>query len=441
MRVLFLHNNFPAQFRELARALAQDPNNEVVYGTKHTDPVQLAGVRKVNYAPTREPHPDVHHYVRSYESAVLHGQAVVRMALQLKQAGFEPDVVCSHSGWGNGMFIKDVFPKTKLLSYFEWFCNAEGADADFDPAYPLNMDDYLRIRASNAPMLVDLYSSDRGISPTYWQRSQFPTEFHDKITVLHDGVDTNYFYPEPGAKLVLPEYGLDLSHVDELVTYVSRGMDAYRGFPQFMEAIARLTERRPNCHVVIVAGDRVAYGPAAPKGNSFKDIMLEKLPSLDLSRVHFAGTMPYGHYKQVLRASKVHVYLTRPFVLSWSLMESLSSGCVVVASDTAPVREVIQDGVNGFLVDFFSPDKIADRIEDALIHQTDLQPMREKARQTALDRYALSTLLPQHIQLLEELAGPMKDSPAKVTQPIAKSAKPAKPAKSKSAPSKGFGRV
>ncbi|MBW4654980.1 MAG: glycosyltransferase family 4 protein [Kaiparowitsia implicata GSE-PSE-MK54-09C] len=424
MRVLFLHNNFPAQFRELAAALAKDPKNQVVYGTKHTDPVQIAGVSKVNYAPSREPHAEIHHYIRNYESAVLHGQGVVRMGLQLRDAGFVPEVVCSHSGWGNGMFIKDVFPEAKLLSYFEWFNHATGTDADFDPAYPLTADDRLRIRASNAPMLVDLYSSDRGISPTYWQRSQFPPEFHNKIDVMHDGINTTYFHPEPGAKLVLPNYNLDLSDVDEVVTYVARGMDAYRGFPQFIEAIAHLTERRPNCHVVIVAGDRIAYGPNPPKGNSFKDIMLEKF-SLDLNRVHFAGTMPYGDYKQVLRASKVHVYLTRPFVLSWSLMEALSSGCLVVASDTPPVREVIEDGVNGLLVDFFSPKKIADRIEEALTHPEEMQALRQRARQTIVDRYDLVTLLPQQIQLLKELAG---IAPTTATKNVAKASK-----------SKGFG--
>lgn len=405
MNILFLHNNFPAQYRELARVLAADPNNIVVYGTKHTDDsVQLAGVKKVNYQPSREPTPGIHHYVRSYENSVLHGQAVYRLGDQLRAAGFVPDVVCSHAGWGNGMFIKDVFPETKLLSYFEWFGHATGTDADFDPAYPLQPDDYPRIRAKNASLLIDLYSCDRGLSPTRWQQAQLPPEFQPKVEVLHDGVDTDYFFPDPEQKINFPELNLDLSDVDEIVTYVSRGMDLYRGFPQFYGAIAQLIERRPNCHVVIVAGDRVAYGNAAPAGyNSFKDVMLEKMP-IDLSRVHFVGTLPYGYYKLILRASAVHVYLTRPFVLSWSFMEALASGCLVVASDTPPVREVATDGDNALLVNFFDVDGICDRIEYALTHQRELQPIRERARQTIIERYAQKDLLPQHIALIRRLA-------------------------------------
>jgi len=400
MNVLFLHNNFPAQFLHLSQKLAADPKHTVVFGTKHAEDVQLAGVRKVPFVPSREVNPNTHHYVRNYESAVLHGQAVFRLAEQLKAAGFVPDVVCAHSGWGAGMFIKDIFPQAGLLSYFEWFGRAHGSDVDFDPAFPVTLDEVLKIRAGNAPMLVDLYSCDRGISPTRWQRDQFPSEFHDKITVLHDGVDTDYFFPDPGLKLVLPD--LDLSHVDELVTYVSRGMDSYRGFPQFMQAIAHVLERRPKCHVAIVAAERVAYGPALPDGKSYKQAMLEQVP-LDLSRVHFLGNLPYGLYKLVLRASSAHIYLTRPFVLSWSFMEAMASGCLIVASDTPPVREMMQDGVNGLLANFFSPTEIGDRVCEALEHPEKMQPLRDNARQTIVEHYAQSLLLPKQVQLLEKL--------------------------------------
>lgn len=403
MNVLFLHNNFPAQFRELARFLACNPKNKVVYGTKHTDNVQLEGVHKVNYAPTREPRADIHHYVRSYENAVLHGQAVYRLALDLRKAQFVPDIVCSHAGWGNGLFIKDAFPEAAQLSYFEWFHHARGTDADFDPAYPLDLDDHLRIRAGNAALLTELYSCDRGLSPTHWQHSQLPPEFQSKVTVLHDGVDSDYFYPDPEQKIVFPELGVDLSEAEEIVTYVSRGMDLYRGFPQFVEAIAHLLHERPQTHVVIVAGDRIAYGPSAPEGHtSFKSVMLEKFP-LDPNRVHFLGTMPYGFYKLVLRASSVHVYLTRPFVLSWSFMEAMSSGCLLVASDTPPVREMVKDGESALLVDFFNPKQIAKRIAYALDHQNKLRPLREKARQIIIDRYDLKAMLPQHEALMQQV--------------------------------------
>ncbi|MFB2833544.1 glycosyltransferase family 4 protein [Floridanema evergladense] len=402
MKILFLHPNFPAQFRHVATALAKDPNNQVLFGTKFENPEwQIPGVRKVLFKPSREARPETHHYVRFLENGVLHGQAVFRIAEQLKAEGFVPDIVYGHSGWGPTLFIKDAFPNAKLKCYFEWFYHAIGSDADFDPADPLSVDDMARIRIKNTPILVDLYSCDWGISPTYWQRSQFPKEFQSKISVLHDGVDTEYFKPNPGAKLVLPN--VDLSEVDEIVTYVARGMEPYRGFPEFIESIAYLQEHRPNTHVVIVGSDRVCYGKALPDGETYKNYMLKKVP-LDLSRVHFVGSLPYGLYLKVIQASQVHVYLTRPFVLSWSMIESMSAGCLVIGSDTPPVQEVISDGENGLLVDFFAPKQIADRISEVLDHPTRMAQLRQKARETALERYSLEMLLPGHIQLIKDVA-------------------------------------
>jgi glycosyltransferase involved in cell wall biosynthesis/parvulin-like peptidyl-prolyl isomerase len=403
MRILFLHPNFPAQFRHLAAAIAQDSRHQVVFGTTRREG-RLPGVTKMIYSPKREARPETHHYVRPLENAVIQGQAVYRMAEQLKARGFVPDVVYGHSGWGPTLLMKDIFPKAKLLCYFEWFYHAHGTDADFDPNEPLTADDEARIRLKNAPILVDLYSCDRGLSPTYWQRQQFPLENHSKITVRHDGVDTNFFRPQPGAKLVLPRLNLDLSHVEELVTYVGRGMEPYRGFPQFIEAIYLLQQRRPQCHVVIVGEDRVAYGKSLPDGKTYKQLMLEKFP-LDLSRVHFTGHLPYEEYLKVLQASSAHVYLTRPFVLSWSMLEALSTGCLVVGSSTAPVTEVIQDGVNGLLANFFSPEEIANRIEEALKDRDRMNQIRTKARQIIQERYDLSLLLPQHLQWIGQDMG------------------------------------
>lgn len=400
MRILFLHPNFPAQFRHLAVALGKDSNNQVVFGTARKEG-SLPGVYKAIYAPSREAHPQTHHYVRPLESAVLQGQAIYRLGNQLKAQGFIPDVVYGHSGWGPTLFVKDIFPNAKLLCYFEWFYHAHGSDADFDPADPLDADAEARIRIKNAPILIDLYSCDRGLSPTDWQRQQFPPEFQNKIKVHHDGIDTQFFQPQPGAKLFLPRINLDLREVPEIVTYVARGMEPYRGFPQLIETVALLQKKRPQCHVVIVGENRVAYGKSLPNGKTYKDLMLEKVP-LDLNRVHFTGLLPYPEYLQVLQASSVHLYLTRPFVLSWSMLEALSTGCLIVASNTAPVTEMIQDGVNGLLVDFFSPEEICDRIEEALDNPEQMAQIRAQARETILERYDLAQLLPQHLQWIQE---------------------------------------
>ena len=395
MNILFLHPNFPAQFRHLVTALAKNSQNKVVFGTKREEG-SISGVLNAIYTPSRQARRETHHYVRNLENAVLQGQAVYRLAEQLKKERFIPDVVYGHSGWGPTLFIKDIFPKAELLCFFEWFYHAHGTDADFDPKEPLTADDEARIRIKNTPMLTDLYSCDRGLSPTYWQRQQFPPEFHNKITVRHDGVDTNYFHPKPGAKLVLQNKNLDLSEVDEIVTYVARGMEPYRGFPQFMEAVSILLKKRPNCHVVIVGDDRVAYGRSLPEGESYKKLMLDTY-DYDLARLHFTGSLPYSQYLQVIQASSVHVYLTRPFVLSWSMLEVMSTGGLVLGSKTPPVEEVIEDGVNGLLVDFFAIDRIVERIEEVLDHPDKMANLRVKARETIQEKYDLSRLLPEHI--------------------------------------------
>ena len=397
-KILFLHPNFPGQFRHLATALGQNSNYQVVFGTNRQEGT-IPGVFKAVYQPSRDVNPQTHYYVRNLEKAVLTGQAVYKIAEQLKAQGFVPDIVYGHSGWGPTLFIKEIFPKAEILCFFEWFYHACGSDADFDPSEPLSVDDQCRIRIKNAPILIDLYSSDRGLTPTNWQLQQFPPEYRSKMSVCHDGINTNFFQPNPGAKLVLARINLDLSHIEELVTYVGRGMEPYRGFPQFMEAVALIQQRRPHTHIVVVGEDRVAYGKTLPDGKTYKQLMLEKL-DLDLSRLHFTGRIPYDEYLQVLQASSAHIYLTRPFVLSWSMLEAMSTGCLVIASSTSPVLEVIKDGKNGLLVDFFSPEEIAQKVDTALDNPGDMMSIRTKARKTIIQNYDLDTLLPKHLDWL-----------------------------------------
>jgi len=404
MRVLFLHNNFPAQYRYIASAFAAEPSNVVVYGTMNAEG-SLPNVRKALYKPSRQPHQSTHHYIRNYEEAVLNGQAVYRLGLDLKRQGFEPDIVCGHSGWGPTLFVKDLWPRARLLPYFEWFYRGRGSDADFLEPNSLSEDDLCRIRARNAPILVDLAQADAGVCPTEFQRAQFPEIFKPKLVRLFDGIDTNFFAPEKGARLKLDELGIDIGDDDEVVTYATRGMEPYRGFPQFMRAAALLMERRPKLRVIVTGTDRVAYGRQLPPGETWKQRMLAELGArLDAARLHFTGSLPYGQYRQVLRVSAAHVYLTVPFVLSWSLMESLSCGCLVVASDTAPAREVIEDGVTGLLADFFSPEAIAARVEEALDDPARMAAIRANARELILQRYALSKLLPMQMKLIRDVA-------------------------------------
>ena len=401
MKILLMHPNFPAQFLNLCLALGPHPDFEIVYLTAKKE-MELPGVRKVYFESSRTPHPETHPALHTVESAVLQGQAAYRAAMDLKRSGFVPDIVMGHSGWGSTLYMKDLFPQAALIGYFEWFYHSHGADLDFDPAATLTAEGEMRTRTINVPFLLDLTACDAGISPTLWQKQQFPQEFQGKIWACHDGVQTERYVPSPGKKICFPDLGIDLSSASEVVTYVGRGMETYRGFPQFMQAMAQVLRHRPDCHVVVVGAERIAYGGRKPDGyESYKEWAKNEV-NLDWSRVHFTGLLPRNRYLEVLQASSVHVYLTVPFVLSWSMMEAMSAGCLLVASDTPPVREIAEDRKNALLVDFFDVSALAGRVEEALARQGDFAGIRAAARQTILDRYNWRNLLPQQVAFLNQ---------------------------------------
>lgn len=403
MRILFLHRSFPGQFRYLANVLARDPDNEVVFLTT-SRAGDIPGVNKVVYEPAREVHPGVHPYLKGMERAVLYGQAAYRAAAGLKRQGFVPDVICAHSGWGPSLFMGDVFPQAPLVGYYEWYYRARGSSFGFDPRLPLTGDNETEIRVKNAPILLDLAACAAGISPTRWQQSQFPRELRPKIHVLHDGIDTVFFRPGADRERTLPRLGLDLAAMEEIVTYVATGMEPLRGFPEFMAALALLQKRRPRLHAVIVGEDRVEYDAPRPDGRTYREAALSE-HDFELSRLHFTGRLGFDEYRRVLAASSVHVYLTYPFILSWSMLEAMAAGCTVVGSDTAPVREVVRNGENGLLADFFSPQDIAARVEEALDDPDKRRKMGETARETIMAGYDARKLLPQQAVLLKAAAG------------------------------------
>ena len=408
MRILLIHPNFPSQLRSIAAVLASNPTHEVAFLTM-AEVGEMQGVRKIVYKPKREPAPQTHHYIRPFEGSVLQGQAAYEVMLGEKQRGWIPDLIFGHAGWGPTLFMKDLFPRTPLALNFEWYYHSRGTDCDFDPSEPVTADDEARIRIKNACLLSELASADAGLCPTRFQYDQYPPHLRQRLIISHEGIDTNFFRPDPDEKLILPQptpdnpdNKLDLSAHPEIVTYATRGMEPYRGFPQFIEAAHLLLQQRPNVQIVIAGDDRVAYGKAAPEGTTYKKMMLEKFP-LDEERVHFVGSLPYGEYVKLLKCTTAHVYLTRPFVLSWSMLEAMSCEGLVVGSDTAPVQEVITNGINGLLVDFFRPDQLAQTLNNVLDRPRDFDLIRKKARETVLARYDLGSCLQQRLAWLSSL--------------------------------------
>ena len=402
MNLLFIHQNMPGQFKHLAPAMAAEAANRVAFITKRTD-VSMARVRRIDYTPTRGAHVSTHQYVRLYENCVLHGQQVARLCLDLAREGFQPDVIVAHPGWGEALFVKDVFPRSPLLNYCEYYYHGRGADVGFDPAEPAGIDTICRARARNANLLLSLEACDRGWSPTEWQRSRHPDAFLPKISVVHDGIDTRMVCPNPGAGFTLPD-GRRLTQDDEVVSYVARNLEPYRGFPSFMRALPEVLRRRPEAQIVIVGGDEISYGQPPAGGRSWRETMLEEVGGLDPMRVHFLPRVPYTEFLNLLQIATVHVYLTVPFVLSWSCLEALAAGCVVVGSRTSPVTEVIEHERNGLLVDFFAPQEIAERVIDVLQNRGRMEELRRRARETVLARYDLARCLPEQMRLIRSLA-------------------------------------
>lgn len=401
MKILFIHQNFPAQFRLVAETLAADPSHEV-RAIGSSTAVALPRVGLTSYALPGGTLEWTHPFGRIFDLECRRAEQVMYVCAQLKETGFVPDTVVVHTGWGEALPIRTLFPSARIVAYCEMFYREEGGDAGFDPdtTPPLALDALVGLRTRNASGLISLVEADIGISPTVWQQRTYPPEFRDKIHVAHDGIDTQRARPDYAARLTLPG-GEVVRKGDDIVTFVSRNLEPLRGYHIFMRAIGAVLAERPRARVLIVGGDQVSYGSSPPEGRSWKEIFLEEVRgSVDLARIHFLGRLDYERYLRVLQVSAVHVYLTYPFVLSWSLLEALSAECAVVASATPPVQEVVNDA-NGRLVDFFDVEGLAATILDILGAPRRFADMRREARRTILDRYDRRLCVPALIRLFQ----------------------------------------
>ncbi|MBC5785622.1 glycosyltransferase [Ramlibacter sp. USB13] len=403
-RFLFIHQNFPAQFVHVARALAQRGHEVVALGIEGR-PVE--GVRFLRYevkAPQRRP---VDPVMGDFETKAIRSQACAAAMERLKAEGFRPDIIVAHPGWGEAMFCKDVFPQARLVVFAEFFYNAEGADYLFDPEF--SRDTVMaraRLRIKNTVHLHALNAADTIYSPTRWQRDRLPPEYRARTQVMFDGIDTRVAAPNPDAWIQLAKAGVRLARGDEVITFVNRNLEPYRGFHVFMRALPEILERRPNAHCVIVGRDAVSYGSPPAGGGTWREAMLREVGArLPKGRVHFLGGLPYADYLRVLQVSACHVYLTYPFVLSWSCMEALSTGCTVVASRTGPVEEVITDGVTGRLFDFFDVPELSRSVIDVLENPEAHAHLGRNARESMQRTYDIERCLAGQMSIVAPRLG------------------------------------
>lgn len=399
MRILFVHQNFPGQFVHLAPALQARGHTVVALTRKDND--RKISIPNVKY-PFKEP--EMRGLGASYVKFANRGAAAAAAADKLRREhNFVPDLIVGHGGWGELLFLREVWPTAKVISYVEFFYRTTGLDVGFDPEFGSgDLGTRIRVASRQPQLLHTLAMADIGIAPTHWQASTFPDVLQDMINVIHDGVDTDYVKPDDQAEFTVPGGGPTLRPGDEVLTFVNRNLEPYRGYHTFMRALPDVLAARPEAQVVIVGREGQSYGQA-PKEGTWKQIFLDEVKDrLDLARVHFTGPLPYPEYVKMLQVSRVHAYLTYPFVLSWSMLESMAAGVHLVGSATAPVEEVLEDGVNGQLVDFFDVAGWSKAITAGLASPTSFDHLREGARRTVLERYDLKTVcLPRMIEFVE----------------------------------------
>ncbi|PPQ14336.1 glycosyl transferase family 1 [Bradyrhizobium sp. AC87j1] len=403
MKVLFVHNNFPAQYRNIAAALARESCFELVAVGGPTSS-SMPSVRLIRYALPEADVSRTHPFARRFDVECRRAEQVLYSISSLATSGFTPDLILAHPGWGETLPLRTIFPKARLLVYCEFFYGPEGRDIGFDPEFPMpGLDGHIGLQLKNATTLLALEDCEMGISPTSWQHSTFPKHYQGKIEVIHEGIDTARMRPNPEARLTLAN-GLHLRPSDEVVTFVARNLEPLRGYHIFMRALPKILKRRPNAHIIIIGGNGAPYGLAPPTGTTWKSMCLDEVrDQLDLSHVHFVGGVSYEALIATLQVSSAHVYFTYPFVLSWSMLEAMSAGCLVIGSDTAPVREIIRSGENGFLIPFFEVDELAGRVIEALAHPTRFCELRTAARHHIVDHYdAEQVCIPRMRLLLDQ---------------------------------------
>jgi glycosyltransferase involved in cell wall biosynthesis len=420
VNILFVHQNFPGQYLHLLRSLladnaAREGTHELVFMTEPNNN-RMAGVRKVTYSRPPPVSASLVLEAREYEMAMRRAQAAYRGALQIKALGFKPDIIIGHHGWGEMLNLVDAFPGVPILGYFEFFYKIHGSDVNFDPEFPMPEAQFGAVRGKNAVNLLALNLEQHGQTPTRWQHSTYPGWARPQIRLIEEGVELDLCKPDPAChKIPLTIGTLTVTPEQKLVTYVARNLEPYRGFHTFMRALPRILAARPDVVVSLVGGDEISYGAPPRQGGNWREVMLREVGAqLDLSRVHFLGKVPYEHHLALLKRSDAHVYLSYPFVASWSLREALACGCVVVGGDTETVTEFVTHERNGLIAPTLDHAKLAETVLRALEDKKLAAKLRKGARAYAEQHLGMETYIANYRAYIEEIVGrPLLPPPPK----------------------------
>jgi glycosyltransferase involved in cell wall biosynthesis len=393
MNLLFIHQNYPGQFRESLPRLAASGRHRIVFLTQRKLTAAPKDHAVATYTTKQKAAEGTHRYARLFETQTITGAAVRDACLELKRRGFTPDLVVGHAGWGELMFVADAYPGVPMASYFEYYFIPKDGCVAFDPEFPEVPDVATLLHARNAMNYLTLARSASGFTATEWQKQTYPALFHPKIEVLHEGIRTDRLVPDHASPIKVARGDLTFERGEEIVTYIARNLEPIRGVHTMLRALPALQKARPKARVAIIGGDDVSYGRQLAGGETFRGKLVKELgDKVDWSRVHFLGQIPYSDLMGLMKISRAHVYLTAPFVVSWSMLEAMSLEKVVIASDVAPVRQFIKDGETGLLVDFFKPDALAEAIAKVLAAPDAFAAVGRKAREHVVAGYDFATV-------------------------------------------------
>ncbi len=400
MHVLFVHKNFPAQFGHIANYLIKNQGFQCSFVCE-LPPGNFDGIQRVQYRLDGGATKTVHHCSRTFENATWHSHAIYEA--MKAHPKIQPDLVVGHSGFGSTIFLEELYD-CPIINYFEYFYRGHNSDLDFRHEYPAKELDVLRSHTRNAMILLDLQTCTTGYIPTDWQRSLFPEEYQYKLETIFDGIDTNVWYRRKSVPRLIGNR--EIPQNTRIVTYVSRGFESMRGFDIFMKIAKRICDSRPDVLFVCTGSDRVCYGGDLNriKEKTFREHVLNH-DNYDLDRFIFTGRVPPRQLANILSLSDLHIYLTVPFVLSWSMMNAMACGCTVLASDTAPVRDVIQHEQNGLLAEFYDIDRFTEFALNVLKDPAVYRPLGAAGTETILDNFSLDKTLPKLLALYERTLG------------------------------------
>jgi len=406
MKFLFIHQSMPGQYREMVLWLATQGDHQIVFLTQSETPPKVDGIMSVIYRPHERDKSAASWPSKKWEDAAASGLGAVRAASNLeKKQGFRPDIIIGHTEWGELLFFKDLWPEVPVIGFFELYHSMTGGVVGFDPNDPPNKDTPYLLRVSNSVLCTTLDAVDTGVAPTLWQGKGFPEFFQDKLYICHDGVRTDRLKPDQNVNLGLGRLDRPLTRKDEVFTFLARNLEYTRGYHLFMRALPKIQQARPKARVIVVGGDGASYGRKSNTPGGLRAEMEADLgDQIDWERTHFLGLVPYHSYCKIIQLSRCHMYLTMPFILSWSLLESMSMEATIVATDVAPVREAVTHGETGMLVDFFDPDGLADQVIDILANPAAYAHLGPAARTHVAETYDFHTrCLPEHLAQINAL--------------------------------------